>query len=519
MKKGVITVFLACAMALLLAFEMVVLESARTAGLRYLERQAGEAAAEGLLAGYNRPLFDTFGLLFYEGGCGQAELNTEAMEAAFRSIYEENRTPGPSLVGGSLFSLTTAAVTLTEVTAAPDYSGAVLIENALAYYPYEAAGSVLAMILEQLGLIEKGEAFRDDVETVENTEAFRDPAAGEPAAEAMAFSHVPQRGIPLLLREEDTGAESEVPDYDRERYDEAVENSPIGSAETVKAGGWLNLVIPSGKAISAITFDTALFPSEISVDDRPPQGDTLVNPVKKALFNEYVLSMFSDYLGKKRAGGSAYEVEYILFGHSSERDNLSACLNRIMWIREAMNIAFLYSDAGKRETALAAAEVIAGWSGLPWLVAVTQAALIASWAYAEALLDTRTLLEGKRVPLLHNSGTWTLSLEGVTHFFSGGAVEKADTAGGMSYRDYLRVLLYCGNLSTTAYRTMDMIQYHFLPSNPYFRMANAVQSVSVRTTAVTTPLFSALPVVSAFLSRSGGSVYLITDTYSADYGG
>ena len=186
--------------------------------------------------------------------------------------------------------------------------------------------------------------------------------------------------------------------------------------------------------------------------------------------------------------------------------------------QQTNNMVFLYSDAEKRQTALAAAEVIAGWSGLPWLVAVTQAALIASWAYAEAILDTRTLLEGKRVPLMHSGSTWTLSLEGVSHFLKGGKAEKQDTPGGIYYKDYLRVLLFCSDLSTSAYRTMDMIQNHFLPENPYFRMANAVQAVSVRTVELTSPLFSALPAVTEFLKKRS-SIYMFTETCSADYGG
>ena len=91
-----------------------------------------------------------------------------------------------------------------------------------------------------------------------------------------------------------------------------------------------------------------------------------------------------------------YELEYILAGKASDEGNLKSTRNRIIAIREAMNIAYINQNPQMRDLALTIAELISSPAAAP----ATQQALIAAWAYAESVNDYRLLVHGKKVPLM-----------------------------------------------------------------------------------------------------------------------
>ena len=80
MKKGNVSVFLALLFPLVLALVLTLLESARYGGLRLQARNAGNAAADSVMAGYNRTLLRRYGLLFYDGSGGAGLISYEDLE-------------------------------------------------------------------------------------------------------------------------------------------------------------------------------------------------------------------------------------------------------------------------------------------------------------------------------------------------------------------------------------------------------------------------------------------------------
>ena len=87
-----------------------------------------------------------------------------------------------------------------------------------------------------------------------------------------------------------------------------------------------------------------------------------------------------------------------------------------------------------------------------------EAALIFCWAFAESILDVRELFAGGHVPLIKNSSDWQLSLSNLPNILDKLDSSRKDAGNGMSYEDYLQVLLMAKGKQDKVLRGMDMIE-------------------------------------------------------------
>lgn len=171
------------------------------------------------------------------------------------------------------------------------------------------------------------------------------------------------------------------------------------------------------------------------------------------------------------------EWEYIIKGSMNDETNLKACKRRIFAIRNALNLIYLYKDPSKVEAVTAIAELITpGPAGI-----LTQAIIMEAWAALESETDVQNLLEGKRVPVMKTAKTWNTGLEGVLHdqdmkekldeesrnLLEEKNTEVKEAAGdtirktieeGLTYEDYLMVLMVAMGSETRILRVMDLVQ-------------------------------------------------------------
>ena len=96
--------------------------------------------------------------------------------------------------------------------------------------------------------------------------------------------------------------------------------------------------------------------------------------------------MSVDEGGKHQKGSKehslSYELEYIIGGQKSDRENLKKTVNRILLIREGMNYATLAKSAKMRGEAMALAAAITGGSstaGICRSIAETADACLGIW--------------------------------------------------------------------------------------------------------------------------------------------
>ena len=180
-----------------------------------------------------------------------------------------------------------------------------------------------------------------------------------------------------------------------------------------------------------------------------------------SLINTYAFIYFKDNLNERDLGETYFqnEIEYSLSGKRSDSEALKAVKSKITILRNGLNLIYLYSSEEKREAAMMLAAAVT-----PGAEAVaTQAAVLETWAYAEACNDVKLLLAGKEVPLLKTDSSWALDLdnavssENLQMLLKEGYVTPRDEEG-CSYDEYLRILMNFIPEKTRLLRMMDLIQ-------------------------------------------------------------
>lgn len=252
------------------------------------------------------------------------------------------------------------------------------------------------------------------------------------------------------------------------------------------AGDLLALLLPEGTEVSDRMPDLTSAPSRQYLSGGEAGSAQPDDLLKRLVIGEYALRFF-DYYGRKqeRENCCAYEVEYLLFGHAADRKNLEAAAARLLAVREGVNLAYILSDAQKREEARALALAITGGTGLLPLTGVVMFFVMGIWALGEAILDVRTLFGGGHVPFLKTRDSWRLSLEGLLEAgkggnFTGQGLDSLDGKKGMDYRGYMRLFLFVSSKTEVNYRILDMIQANLRANQPDFRMDHCAHAVEMK---------------------------------------
>ena len=183
--------------------------------------------------------------------------------------------------------------------------------------------------------------------------------------------------------------------------------------------------------------------------------DVLKGGKNELLQMKYMKNHFQSAVSQSEDDDSffKYELEYILAGKASDEGNLKSTRNRIIAIREAMNIAYINQNPQMRDLALTIAELISSPAAAP----ATQQALIAAWAYAESVNDYRLLVHGKKVPLMKDDDSWAVNLKSI---ITNPNPEYIDTNNekGNTYNEYLQAMIFLTNKNNRLLRMMDLIE-------------------------------------------------------------
>ena len=271
----------------------------------------------------------------------------------------------------------------------------------------------------------------------------------------------------------------------------------LENVKTFINGSMLRLVLPQGAELGTENYEFGEKPSETCMSE----NCILTAPLLDRLYlAEYAASMM-DYFGRgsfdtdnQKTGSGHTEIEYILFGKGNDTDNLDATVKRLIEIRTGLNLVYLYQDTAKRNEARTLALSITGAVGLTPLVTIATFMIISIWALGQAVCDVKMLLGGGRVPLMHDSGTFSLSLTGLLGLTEGGFTDvTADNKGkGFKYIDYLRMLLFFTQNTEQDYRCMDIMQMNILKTQSDFRMDRLIYSLETKVQVKAAHVFSVL---------------------------
>ena len=409
-KRGEVTAFLALIFVLLVGFTGSMMESASLQSAKSYRRADMNCAMESVFAEYQRDMLEEFDLF--------------VLDASYESSdYSEERIFDRL----SYYGASGMEQTMKRVQLLTDYNGAAL-EDQIAKYMKSKYG---LSSLNPFG--EDEDVWKERADEAEESVKIEDRVNEELAG---------------ILSEN----EQELP----------TENNPLSNMQRVASTPLTELVMPEGKEVSdaSVTSDTLVSGRTLQRGYGDFSDKAKQESLSKILLDEYLLGHFDTAVEEDGADGTLkYEMEYLLAGKNSDRENLNAVLKRLLMLRFAPNYAFLQQDAAKQAEAQSLALTLCSLIALPVASEAVAQALLLAWALGESVMDLRSLMKGGKVPLVKSTETWQLSLTGLmTLGTEDDHGEGVDAEEGLDYKGYLRGLLLLENKTNLILRTEDLIE-------------------------------------------------------------
>lgn len=445
-EKGSSTIFFALTLLLVAALIFTMLEGVHITGQQAMASLDSKSVTESLLAEYNVPLMERYHLFLLDGGDGKGQFSLVSLTQSAKARMEENLTE-EAMLSKQIYDMFPTKLTAGKITGyqlVSDQQGEVFYRLVTDYMKHnltkEAADSIYQKMKDASAAKDQAgdlDTKREDAMTGLK-EASRDQ---EQKAE-----HAGGMGSPKKAQNETDTVE------DTKRQKE----NPITYVKDWKNTGILKLIEADTSAMSDAKLD---LPETLSKRDKN-QGTQRIQKKDdwygRILFQEYLMKYFGCYVNAKEETCLRYELEYLIEGKAADKENLSGIATKLLAIREAANFVYLQTDTAKKSEALTLATLIAGASANPLLVKALQEGILAAWAFAESVSDVRTIFAGKRIPLIKTAKDWSMDVKGLA------ADQKFEEARedthGLSYEDYLRILLYLGSRNKQCMRAMDLIE-------------------------------------------------------------
>lgn len=251
--------------------------------------------------------------------------------------------------------------------------------------------------------------------------------------------------------------------------------------------GVLSQVLENPENVSKNTLSGSNLPSTLEGKKNNSLSKEIKNKCVNAL---YAGLKFGNYNNPEKNTVLKYELEYIISGKNSDKENLASVVEKIVLAKTGINMAYLITDKEKMEQVSAIAASVAIVTGLPFLEPVAKGVLISAWSMAEAVNDMKILLSGGKVTLTKSKGGWRTSIGNITN---GG---KKEDSKGLSYKEYCQILIAVQNTGDSLYRIMDLIQINIQKRyNSEFLMSKSLTGFKLKATYETAPLFTAIPIV------------------------
>lgn len=316
----------------------------------------------------------------------------------------------------------------------------------------------------------------DDSKIDSALNALKDNAAHEGGGKSIARSSPPRAySAPSSVSKAKQTSESKA---ESTEGGNAIEN-PLVKVQKVKASGILSQVVDES-TVSGNSIDTSARVSGRSLHKGTGGwSESSDDWYAKVLMQQYILTYMSCYTDTNPNHALNYEVEYIIGGRASDKDNLKIVIAEILALRSAANMAYLAGSASKQAQAMALAAIIGGITLTPEVIEGVEKGILAAWAFCESVLDLRALLDGDKIPLIKSDTSWTSSLYGMTSMLTGQVKAKSSNEG-IGYKSYLGMLLFTKSMKNIAYRSMDVQEatVRMTGAHESFRMDNAICELS-----------------------------------------
>lgn len=446
---------------MMLSLCLVLIEGSRQNTLKLEAECIVDIGLNSVLAEYHRELREQYDLFFIDTSYGSQLATYENTEKRLRDYIEKNMSWNDALeedlleglqekIYLNLLQLEAARVEITGVSLATDNNGYNLQKQAIRAAETNLGITVIDKVLEWIKVVEENDLTNDRVE----------------------------KKIQEL--EKQLSKMDQNNDLTNGKWIESLaENSLYEIVEARKKGlfSWVMQLITdcSDKCLGEEFYiSERRTAGEINAGNLP--GEKELSLYEKLLFQQYLFQYVGDHSDLKENAYLDYQIEYLLFGESTDSENLMKTAAAICGIRETANLLYLLGSAEKMGKISAMAAGVSSLLLAPEAAPVLEGLMCVIWSCAESIWDTGLLLKGERVPLLKSDETWKSDLK---NLFVLRETEPADSEKGLIYEDYLRIFMYMSDLETITYRFMDIVEMDIRKTagNRYFRLDACVDYV------------------------------------------
>lgn len=418
--KGHITVFLCLIMTVICSLVYTIVDGCRMQALKWKMEVRTELDTNYLLSYYNAVLREKYGVFFLSG------MDDKKLAVFLSECSEEStkRQAGSS----DYLGMEITDIAIDGVFYATDKKGRPFFDQAVKEeYQYlgEDVSSIVEDFLAWTNLIEKADKQSAEGEAIKKQKVEIDP-------------------------------DTKIDEVEKKKAEQITNPADVaGELKKDQNTCWFGDVAISQKKIAT---STVLSHRKRKKGTLAYVGDDAVSASDRILFLLYLMRHFSTYESPNEKGNLSYEIEYILKGKNSDRKNIEAVAKDILAIREACNFLYLLSNKEMKQQAQVLSLALTGYLGNGAIVKVTEYLILFAWAGGESVLDVKNLLQGKAVPLMKNQETWQLSLTGMTDT-SSIMNERKESQEGLTYQDYLKLLLYNSAEQRLIMRSMDVMEW------------------------------------------------------------
>lgn len=246
--------------------------------------------------------------------------------------------------------------------------------------------------------------------------------------------------------------------------------------------------------------------------------------LEKILFGEYELDKFN-YFNKElndeitASGSKKYEAERLISGKTNDLASLKYVINQIFLIRIAMNVLHIYKNSEKRQAARQFTAVLfSGFS--PLMVEAMFLVMITAWGTAQAVVDIKRIMKNKRVKLMHDNDSWSVSVDSILSIAAGnimGTNDDDDKGLALNYKDYLRILLFKTRQTDVNARMASIIDRNIKDEQQSFDFEKMVYSFYVENKFACKHFFTNLVFVLAKSVELYDKYAIRTDGYRCFY--
>lgn len=502
--KGAITVFLSLVSVLFLSLICTMAESARVQGTRVKAEAVLNMGLFSVFGEYEKKLLEQYDLLFLDGAYGSGTYHRDKVRLRLEEFMSYNVNPGKGFSGSAFdpLKIQLEDCMIEGIALATDEKGEPFYQQAVTFMKDNLSTEILNKLKKDSNHAKEQEEDQNLYEESDknNVKQLEDLKKQEEERIEQEKNRIEQE----KQEAEKNGGETnqDLPAVPEEIQPPA--ENPLEIIKKVKNMGILVLVAKDPDALSQKALELSALPSGRSLEKGnlpiiKEQGGLSGN----VLFQEYLLEHFSYMTLQKKEGALDYQLEYILCGKGSDQENLKGVVNRLLLLREGSNFVYALSNQEMQAQAGALAAAIVGVLAVPGLVTVTKMALLLAWSYGESLLDVRTLLSGGKIALEKTADTWKLSLENLGRITELLQEDGDSDQKGLTYPEYLRMLLFTGKKAQYPMRGLDLIEANLKmqDSTKNFRADTCLDQVKVSTKWTFQPLF--MKVSGAFLGIGG----------------